>query len=77
MPIALERARRHGIDVEAGKTWIIGDSPNDLACARAGGTQCLLVATGRPSYDELASLGADEVLHDLADVERVLALVRS
>jgi phosphoglycolate phosphatase-like HAD superfamily hydrolase len=78
VPIALERARRaRGLSFDPSDVWIIGDSPNDYFCARAGGTRCLLVATGRPTFDELAALGADAVLHDLSDVDRVLELVRS
>jgi phosphoglycolate phosphatase-like HAD superfamily hydrolase len=78
VPIALERARRvRGLALDPSDVWIIGDSPNDFFCARAGGTRCLLVASGRPTFEELAGLGADLALPDLSDVERVLALVRS
>jgi phosphoglycolate phosphatase len=77
VPIALERARRRGLSFAPGDAWIIGDSPNDLAAARAGGTRCLLVATGRPSFEELAALGADAVLPDLSHVDGVLELLRS
>ena len=78
VPIALERARRiRGLDFDPGDVWIIGDSPNDFFCAEAGGTRCVLVATGRPTFDELEGLGADAVLADLSDVERVLGLIRA
>ena len=45
---------------------MVGDAPNDLACARAGGVRCLLVATGRPTYDELEALHPDALRHDLS-----------
>ena len=78
VPIALERARRvRDLAFEPADVWIIGDSPNDFFCARAGGTRCLLVATGRPTFDELADLGADATLADLSDIGGVLELVRS
>ena len=78
VPIALERARRvRDLEFEPADVWIIGDSPNDFFCARAGGTRCLLVATGRPTFDELADLGADATLADLSDVDGVVELVRS
>jgi phosphoglycolate phosphatase-like HAD superfamily hydrolase len=77
VPIALERARRRGLAIDPADAWIVGDSPNDLACARAGGARCVLVATGRPTFEELDALGADATLHDLADVEAVLSLLRS
>ncbi len=76
VPIALERASRiRGDRFGAGDVWVVGDSPKDLACARAGGVRCLLVATGRSTFDELASLGADATVHDLTDTEAVVALV--
>jgi phosphoglycolate phosphatase-like HAD superfamily hydrolase len=77
VPMALERARRQGLTIAPADAWIVGDSPNDLACARAGGARCVLVATGRPTFEELHALGADATLHDLADVEAVLSLLRS
>jgi phosphoglycolate phosphatase len=42
---------------------IIGDTPNDIACARAAGARCIAVATGVYSADELRE--ADEVIADL------------
>ncbi|MBI5087563.1 MAG: haloacid dehalogenase-like hydrolase [Actinobacteria bacterium] len=56
-------------------TWIVGDTPRDLACARAAGVRCVLVATGTHSFDSLRDLGADAVLPDLADVDRLLDVV--
>lgn len=47
--------------------WIIGDTPRDLACARALGLRCALVGTGRRSAESLSSLGADTVLSSLDD----------
>lgn len=61
----------------AGQVWVVGDSPNDLSCARAGGVRCLLVATGGFGLDELSSLGADAVLPDLTDTEAVVELLAS
>jgi phosphoglycolate phosphatase len=60
VPIALGRAGR-----SADGAWVVGDTPYDLACARAGGVRCLLVATGPYTYEELAALGPDAVLPDL------------
>ncbi len=76
VPIAVDRARRlRGWDVEAATTWVVGDTANDLACARAGGARCLLVATGRVPLEELERLGADQVLPDLSDAEAVTRLL--
>lgn len=73
--VALERARH-----ASGRRWIthealvIGDTPEDIRCARAVGARCLAVATGRYSADELAERGPDAVLPDLTDLEAVLAV---
>ncbi|MGA8016238.1 MAG: HAD hydrolase-like protein [Candidatus Dormiibacterota bacterium] len=76
VPIALERAERlRGRRFDAGQVWVIGDSANDLACARAAGARCILVATGRATRDELRTLGADLVLDDLSDVDFVTRLL--
>ena len=55
--------------------WVIGDTANDLACARAGGARCLLVATGRASMTDLEQLGADAVVEDLSDVDSIVKLL--
>ncbi len=77
VPIALDNARRlRGLDVGAGSTWVVGDTANDLACARAGGVRCLLVATGRTPFDDLSTLAPDALRHDLSDVDDVLRVLR-
>jgi phosphoglycolate phosphatase len=75
--ISLERlSLRHDVDaIDRSSVWIIGDTPRDAACARGAGVRCLLVATGTFGIDELSTLGADHVLPDLADVDRVLDLL--
>jgi phosphoglycolate phosphatase len=76
VPFALRRVeRRHGSSLEPGDAWIVGDTPRDLACARAGGARCLLVGTGRHPYEELRDLPADAVLPDLSDAGRVIDLL--
>jgi phosphoglycolate phosphatase-like HAD superfamily hydrolase len=76
VPIAVERARRlRGWDVDAAAAWVVGDTANDLACARAGGARCLLVATGKVSLKELEGLGADCVLQDLSNTDAVVRIL--
>lgn len=78
VPIALDRVRRlRGRHLEPSDVWVVGDTPRDLACARAGGARCLLVATGRIAFEELEGLGADELLPDLTDTDSVVRLLRS
>ena len=54
---------------------MIGDTPLDAACARAGGVRCLLVSTGFAPRSALDTCGADHVVEDLTDTEAVLALL--
>jgi phosphoglycolate phosphatase-like HAD superfamily hydrolase len=76
VPIALARlAALRGAHLSPAETWVIGDTPRDYECARAGGAHCLLVATGRFKLDELAGLGADNVLADLAATDVVVDLL--
>ena len=59
VPVALRRlSARRGVELAAADAWVIGDTPRDLECARVAGARCLLVATGRYGFDELAALGA-------------------
>ena len=76
VPIALERARRlRGLRLDPDDVWVVGDTPRDLACARAGGVRCALVATGHAPLEELRATDADAVLEDLADVDAVVKLL--
>jgi phosphoglycolate phosphatase-like HAD superfamily hydrolase len=51
-------------------TLVIGDTPRDIACARADGVRCAAVATGPFGGDELAS--ADAVVSDASALREVL-----
>jgi phosphoglycolate phosphatase-like HAD superfamily hydrolase len=51
---------------------VIGDTPLDVACARAGGARLIAVATGNHSVDELRAAGADVVFEDLTDTGAVV-----
>jgi phosphoglycolate phosphatase-like HAD superfamily hydrolase len=64
---AIARARAGGYPRT--QTVVIGDTPRDIACARADGLRCIAVATGPFTVEQLA--GADAVLdsaHALLDV---------
>jgi len=64
---------RHGRRLEAERMVIIGDTPHDVACAKAHGGRALAVATGKYGVDELRNAGADEALETLEETDRVLA----
>jgi hypothetical protein len=51
---------------------VIGDTPLDVACAKAGGARLIAVATGNHSVDELRAAGADVVFEDLSDTGAVV-----
>ena len=69
-PFALERARSHwGLDFQGESVWIVGDTPHDIACARAFGGRVLAVATGKSPASDLARYNPDAVLESLADTQ--------
>lgn len=73
-PIAMGRAfESTSVRFEAHNTWIIGDTPQDIACAHASGLRVLAVATGRFSVAELDDRGADCAVPSLADTASVMA----
>lgn len=52
---------------------VIGDTPNDIACAQHFGARVLAVATGRShSAANLSAHHPDALLHDLTDTDAVL-----
>jgi phosphoglycolate phosphatase-like HAD superfamily hydrolase len=54
---------------------VIGDTPRDIACARAGGVRVIAVATGRYSAADLAAHQPDVLLESLADTDRAVAAI--
>jgi phosphoglycolate phosphatase len=64
--IARRRAGRYPRE----QTVVIGDTPRDIACARADGVRCIAIATGPFGVEELA--GADVVLRSAHELLAVL-----
>ena len=76
VPVAVERARREGLpEIAADRVLVVGDTPHDIACARAAGAIPVGVATGGHTVDELRQSGAGIVFEDLTDAEGFLALL--
>jgi len=68
VPIAVERAEaRTGRRFEGDEVVVVGDTPADVACARAAGAMAVAVATGVHSTDDLAGHHADVLLESLAE----------
>lgn len=65
--LALQRAARHvQRSLHPSQAVIVGDTPADIACARAVGARAVAVATGFASRDELAAADPDYLLDDLS-----------
>ena len=68
LPIAVQRFEEILQDsIEINTCIIVGDTPRDVECAHIFGAQCIGVATGPYSYEDLQDAGADLVVQDLAD----------
>jgi phosphoglycolate phosphatase-like HAD superfamily hydrolase len=77
VPIAIQRARDAGLaDVQPSRVIVIGDTPNDVECARVVGAVPVAVATGSYSVEQLREAGADIVFDDLSDTQAFLQLLR-
>lgn len=76
VPIAKARAETYDIPEAAiERVIVIGDTPHDIECARVAGAKSIAVATGGYTMKNLKDAGADEVLPDLSDTERVVSLL--
>ena len=74
VPIARDRAcERLGYDVPPEDIVVVGDTPRDIACARAGGAHVVAVATGKYTREELEAHAPDAVLDDLHDTPAVVS----
>ena len=73
--LAAERINKQlGADLPPHQYIVIGDTPNDIACARHFGARVMAVGTGRiHSIEELRAHEPDALVPDLADIELVLA----
>jgi phosphoglycolate phosphatase-like HAD superfamily hydrolase len=52
----------HGHDIDPATIMVVGDTPRDIAAARAVGAISVCVATGDYTVDQLREAGADHVL---------------
>lgn len=74
-PIAVWRAQAFFAETFAPQdTWIIGDTPKDIDCAKANGLRCLAVASGWIGPEALCAHRPDALLNDLSDAAAVLRL---
>ena len=72
---AAERIRKHlRMELAPEQFIVIGDTPNDIDCARHFGARAVAVGTGRfYSNEDILQHKPDRFLPDLSDVDRVLS----
>jgi phosphoglycolate phosphatase len=66
--IARRRAGDAGVSFPREQTIVIGDTPRDIACARADGVRCVAVATGPHPPEDLVTADAVAAPGRLAEV---------
>lgn len=74
--VAKRRAEQRAIPpASVERAIVVGDTPHDVACARAIGARVIAVATGNYSVDALRAAGADIALDDLSDTAAILLVI--
>ncbi len=74
--IAMQRASElTGQPFDGTNTVIVGDTPADILCARAGRATAVAVASGWHAADTLAKYKPDHLLENLGDTDKVLAIL--
>jgi phosphoglycolate phosphatase-like HAD superfamily hydrolase len=68
--LARRRAGAGGVPHPREQTIVIGDTPRDIACAKADGLRCIAVASGPFAASELS--GADHVVADAGELGEFL-----
>lgn len=75
--LALRRAVKvSGRFLAGSEVIVVGDTPTDIACARAIGGTAVAVATGYTSYSELAAHAPDYLFRTFADVDALLEVLK-
>jgi phosphoglycolate phosphatase len=73
VPVAIERAAACGVPpIAPVDVLVVGDTPHDVACAKAAGATAVGVATGGYTADELRACGAAMVFDTLRETGHVL-----
>jgi phosphoglycolate phosphatase len=75
--LALRRALDMGFSPSLGAAWSLGDTAEDIVCAKESGLKIAAVATGKVGIEELKKYNPDVVLPDLTDTQAVLNLIDS
>ena len=72
--LAAGRIRRHlNLDLQPNQFIVVGDTPNDIACARHFGALVVAVGTGRMyTHEDLLAHSPDAFLPDLSNLDLVM-----
>lgn len=71
--VAVERARHHwDVDFAPEAVVVVGDTPRDVACGRAGGHRTVAVATGRIPRSVLDGTNPHHLFDDLTGTDSVV-----
>jgi phosphoglycolate phosphatase len=65
----------HGRPLDPQRTWVIGDTPLDVSCARHIGANVAAVATGYHKVEQLAECQPDLVLSSLSEVNTLARML--
>jgi phosphoglycolate phosphatase-like HAD superfamily hydrolase len=67
-----------GVEVKPEQFTVIGDTPNDIICAKAFGAKSIALETGR-NHDaqELGKYDPDLILKDLTDAEALIRILKT
>jgi phosphoglycolate phosphatase-like HAD superfamily hydrolase len=66
---------KHGVTIACERIFVLGDTPHDIACARAIGAKAIAVATGGATREQLAGATPDFLFDDFSDLPAVLAVL--
>ncbi|MEK6813333.1 MAG: HAD family hydrolase [Nitrospirota bacterium] len=78
VPFAVDRAaRRFGRRPNVRNVWLVGDTPNDIAAARAHGARVLAVASGPHPLEELEAHAPDAAVRSLDAPEAINCLLEA
>jgi phosphoglycolate phosphatase-like HAD superfamily hydrolase len=75
LPVALQRHGERGGPIDASDVLVIGDTPHDIHCARAGGARVVAVATGNYDRASLLAHDPDALFDDLSDVDAFMRAI--
>ena len=74
--VALQRYQAlHTRHADPSRTWIVGDTPHDIACAKAHNCRSLGVATGMFTSEQLTAAGACHAAEDLSDTDEIVGVL--